>query len=95
MTCVWLPEARDDVQRLFDFLIERDPDAAHRAMLAIMTGTNNLEAHSELGRWMNDDTQRRELFIPFGAGAYVIRYRIHRDTLIIIRVWHCRELRDF
>ena len=41
---------------------------------------------------MDDDTGRRELVVPFGAGAYVLRYRVHRDTVIIIRVWHNREL---
>jgi plasmid stabilization system protein ParE len=43
---------------------------------------------------MDDDTGRRELFIPFGAGAYVLRYRIDRDTVIVIRVWHSREARE-
>jgi len=42
---------------------------------------------------MEDDTGRRELFIPFGASAYVLRYRIHDDTLVVIRVWHSREER--
>ncbi|GMR22257.1 MAG: hypothetical protein BMS9Abin37_0593 [Acidobacteriota bacterium] len=43
---------------------------------------------------MGDDTGRRELIIPFGAGAYILRYRIHRDAVVIIRVWHSREARD-
>jgi plasmid stabilization system protein ParE len=38
---------------------------------------------------------RRELIVPFGSGAYVLRYRLDTatDTVIIIRVWHSRELR--
>jgi len=35
----------------------------------------------------------REFFIPFGASAYLLRYRIHDDTLVVIRVWHSREAR--
>ena len=31
--------------------------------------------------------------IPFGAGAYVLRYRVHDDTVVVIRVWHNREAR--
>ena len=40
---------------------------------------------------MGDDTDRRELLVLFGAGAYVLRYRVHRDAVVIIRVWHSRE----
>jgi plasmid stabilization system protein ParE len=38
----------------------------------------------------------RELIVPFCRGAYVIRYRIDHDrnTLVIVRIWHGRELRD-
>ncbi len=37
----------------------------------------------------------RELVVPFGRGAYVLRYRIdyERDTVVIVRIYG-RELRD-
>jgi plasmid stabilization system protein ParE len=37
----------------------------------------------------------RELVVPFGAGAYIIRYRIdaRRDSVVITRLWHRRERR--
>jgi plasmid stabilization system protein ParE len=37
----------------------------------------------------------RELVVPFGRGAYVIRYRIDRtrDAVVITRLWHGREQR--
>jgi plasmid stabilization system protein ParE len=37
----------------------------------------------------------RELIVPFGDGAYVIRYRLdqRRDTIVITRLWHGREHR--
>jgi len=41
---------------------------------------------------MSDNTGRRELFMPFGAGAYVLRYMLeNNDTVVIIRVWHTKE----
>ena len=94
MALVWLPEARDDIQRLYDFLIEMDPRAAERAIRAIQVGGKRLLDLPRLGRRMDDTTQRRELFIPFGVGAYVLRYRIHNDTIVVIRVWHSRETRE-
>lgn len=44
---------------------------------------------------MSDDTGRRELFLAFGTGAYVLRYKMDvAGTVVIIRVWHSRENRD-
>ena len=94
MGLAWLPEARDDIRRLYDFLIEIDPRAAERAVRAIQIGGKRLLDNPRLGRRMDDNTQRRELFVPFGVGAYVLRYRIHDDTVVVIRVWHSREARE-
>ena len=94
MRVFWLPEALNDLERLRDFLLEKDPAAAERAICTIESGTDRFLNFPEIGRPMGDDTGRRELFIPFGAGAYVLRYRIHRETLFIIRVWHSREARE-
>ncbi|ETW98049.1 MAG: plasmid stabilization protein [Candidatus Entotheonella gemina] len=88
---MWLPEALDDLERLFEFLLERDPAAAERAIRSIESGAESLTALPERGRPMGDETGRRELLIPFGAGAYVVRYRLHREDVVIIRVWHSRE----
>jgi plasmid stabilization system protein ParE len=44
---------------------------------------------------MQDETGRRELFIPFGASAYVLRYmQEDKDTVVVVRVWHSREIRS-
>lgn len=94
MKVLWLPEALDDVERLFGFLIEKDASAAERAVHAISSGAEKLRDLPRIGRPLGDDTDRRELVVPFGAGAYVLRYRIHRDAAVIIRVWHSREWRE-
>ena len=91
MTVRWLEPALDDVRRLYDFLLDRDPAAAGRAARAIRAGADRLLDSPEIGRPLADGTGRRELVIPFGAGAYVLRYRIHDDTVVVIRVWHGRE----
>ena len=91
MRVLWLPEALEDIERLYTFLIDKDALAAERAIRTISSGADKLQDVPEVGRPMGDDTDRRELILPFGAGAYVFRYRIHRDTVVIIRVWHNRE----
>lgn len=91
MDQIWLPEARADVQRLFDFLNEVNPTTAAAAMRIIRGGAARLLEHPWIGRRMDDETDRRELILPFAAGAYVLRYRIEKETVVILRVWHGRE----
>jgi len=93
MRILWLPEALLDLERLYDFLVEREPAAAERAIRVIEDGADRLGEWPERGRAMDDNTGRRELVVPFGAGAYVLRYRLHQDTVVILRVWHSREER--
>lgn len=92
---VWLPAALADVERLHAFLQEKSPTAAMRAAQTILDGARLLESAPEAGRPMNDDTGRRELFLAFGAGAYVLRYQCDAaGTVVVIRVWHARENRE-
>lgn len=92
---VWLPAALEDVERLHQFLSEKSPAAAMRAAQTILEGARLLEAAPAAGRPMSDETGRRELFMAFGAGAYVLRYQIDpMDTVVVIRVWHSRENRE-
>lgn len=93
MTIVFLPEAEDDIDRLYNFLIERNPIAAQKAMLAIDEGLDLLKESPRIGIEMQDRPGVRELFVRFGKSAYVLRYRIADEsgTLVVIRVWHGRE----
>lgn len=81
-----------DVKRLHDFIKPNNPEAASRAARVILTGADRLQAAPHSGRPMGDDTPHRELFLPFGGGAYVLRYVLeHPDRVVIVRVWHDRE----
>jgi plasmid stabilization system protein ParE len=87
----WLKFALEDIERLYEFLLEKDPNAAANAIELILDGSERLLEMPELGRLMDDDTGRRELFLPFGAGTYVLRYKLDGEIVVIIRVWHSRE----
>lgn len=92
----WLPEALADFERLHAFLHEKSPDAAARAAQTLLDGARILETSSAVGRALDDDSGRRELLLPFGSGAYVLRYRVEPptrepETIVIIRIWHSRE----
>ncbi|MBL1278355.1 MAG: type II toxin-antitoxin system RelE/ParE family toxin [Ectothiorhodospiraceae bacterium] len=90
----WLPEAWQDTQRRYDFLFKQDPVAAGRVMETLLEGSDRLVDMPDIGRPMDDDTGRRECFLPFGTGTYVLRYMIDNEkNVVIIRVWHRREHR--
>lgn len=92
---IWLPETLEDIGRLYDFLAEKNLQAAANAVLCIQTAAVRLERFPELGAPMNDDSGRRQVFISFGAGNYVLRYRLNQNGYpVIIRVWHSREARN-
>ena len=78
---VWRERALADIQRLYEFLFEKDSDAARRAAKVILQGSSLLETSPRIGRPMADDTHRRELFIPFGFRFYVLRYFLENDEL--------------
>lgn len=91
----WLPEAVNDFERLYFFLLDKDIGAAQNAAKNIINGVDLLKVSPRIGRLMQDEDDRRELFLAFGAGAYVIRYKLESaETVVIIRIWHSREYRD-
>jgi len=64
---VWLPEALADVARLRAFLEDKSPSAAARAAQTLRDGARLLRSFPESGRPMNDDTDRREVFLSLGC----------------------------
>ena len=90
-TVKWLPEALHDFERLIAFLGDKSLTAAARAARTILDGAERLADTPELGRAMLDRTGRREIFLPFAAGSYILRYMLEdQRTVVIIRVWHSR-----
>ena len=94
MKLVWAKESEDDIQRLFDFLYEKNLSTAAKAIELILEKSELLVEFPDIGFRMNDDSGRRELIIPFGASAYVIRYYLLKEYAVIVRVWHSRENRE-
>ena len=87
----WLPDALGDLKRLHTFIEPHSPQAATRAVNALINAANTLQEFPEKGRPWNLDMDFRELPIRFGARGYVIRYRYYDDQVIIVRVWHALE----
>ncbi|NNU67049.1 type II toxin-antitoxin system RelE/ParE family toxin [Rhizobium sp. WYCCWR 11152] len=83
----------EDLDRLADFLIERDPDLAERAINAIQKALMILQDFPLMARRASaDDPLLRELVVPFGSAGYVILFKLMSETsVIVLAVRHQRE----
>ena len=86
-------EAREDLTRLYDFLLQRDVAAADKAVEIIVRAINSLrEFPFAARRAPGDDSFLRELVIPFGSGGDVALFEIEdAKTVTILAVRHQRE----
>lgn len=85
--------ARDDLLRLYGFLLEQDMKAAKGAMDAIDKSVELLRSFPFTCRKAEpDDPFLRELLVSFGASGYVALYEIEGDHVVtILAVRHQRE----
>jgi len=87
----WAPGAVADLARLRSFLGDKNPAAA-RAAQRLREAAALLRSQPELGHAVDGEVFR-DLLAPFGGGAYVLRYRVDDDAVIVVRIWHGREER--
>ena len=84
-------KATRDLKKIREYLLQFNVEAAQRAAATIIETTNMLLNYPLLGKPLEDMPEYRELIRPFGAGAYVIRYRIGFDVIIIVGIKHSKE----
>jgi plasmid stabilization system protein ParE len=88
-------KARDDLNRLYDFLLDIDTDLAAHAIDTIDSAITAMRCHpyicrkaanGALGRYW------RELIIDFGSSGYLVLFEIaSENSLTIMAVKHQRE----
>jgi plasmid stabilization system protein ParE len=91
-TVVYSRRAVDHLERSFEFLRERDPEAAVRAATAIQSAVSMLADHPLVGRSVTGNL--RELVISFGKTGYLALYRFlpHLDEVRVLAIRHQREV---
>ena len=94
MRLIFSPAAIADLERLRAFLQTQNPDAAQRAIRSIDEAVQSLTTFPALGR-PSGIARVRELIVPFGQSADVLRYAHLReeDAIFVLRIWHGRESR--
>lgn len=85
--------AREDLLRLYGFLVAQDLPAARRAREAIGKSIELLRDFPFTCRKaVPDNPFLRELVIPFGANGYVALFEVEdNETVTILAVRHQRE----
>lgn len=97
-TVIVEPEAKADLLRLYDFLLERaqyieDLEVADRALAAIDMAIASLATTPFLFRKVGARSGlRRELVVPFGTSGYVVKYEIATpEFVVVLAVRHQHE----
>lgn len=90
---VFATGALDDLERLFDFSAEVDPDDARRALRRIRSAVSVLDEHPFIGRLVGRRSALRELVISHGKTGHVALYAYSEvdDTVTVLAVRHQKE----
>ncbi|HAF01890.1 MAG TPA: plasmid stabilization protein [Methylophilaceae bacterium] len=85
--------AREDIKRLYAFLLQQDKRAAEHALQAIYKAMELLKSFPFTCRKAQADNPfLRELIISFGANGYVALFEIEENAIVtILAVRHQRE----
>lgn len=88
---VYTEQALVDLERLSDFLLEADPQAAQDTAILIFDALEILVQHPEIGRKVHFG--QRELVISRGRTGYLALYRFlpHIDRILVLALRHQRE----
>jgi plasmid stabilization system protein ParE len=87
---VWSVAALDDLDGIFRYLLDRNPDAAWRLRDQLVAASFTLAEMPLRGR--PADGNHRELVT---LAPYLIRYRIAGDEVRILRIRHAARHRTF
>lgn len=90
MKLVYTDEAIEDLKRLREFIAVHNPPAAARIATELVGKIELLPDFPTMGTPVEmapmPDSVRDMVF-----GKYVVRYSVHANAIIILRVWHGLE----
>ena len=86
-------EALDDLDRIFEFLAEHDPEAAVDQIEKLHGAIAVLDQHPMIGRTIGSASTLRELVISQGRSGYVALYEYSAadEFIRIVAIRHQRE----
>lgn len=83
-------EAIEDLNRLREFIEEKNPAAAQKAAATILKGVNQLKTFPLLGTQVQR-APHPESMRDLVTGNYLVRYLVHEKEIYVLRIWHHKE----
>ena len=83
-------ESISDLQRVVEFVENKNPYAARRIAIDLQEGVEKLKQFPLIGLPVlkaPDPEKMRDLYV----GDYTLRYLIANEVIYILRIWHGRE----
>lgn len=86
-------KAREDLRRLYAYMLDWDEDAAARALEAITSAMKLLEQFPfSCRKAPGGNPLLRELLVPFGSSGYIVLFRIDgSEAVTVAAIRHQRE----
>ncbi len=92
MKIKYSPQSVSDLQRLHDFVAEKNPLSARKIAIEIQESVEKLKQFPNIGLPVSraDNPEKiRDLYV----GKYTLRYQIDsRELLYVLRIWHNKEI---
>lgn len=89
MKLLFTQTATRDLMRLHDFIAKENPSAAKRYSQQLIKQINSLLEQPQQGKALQAEPSVRQLI----ARDYIVRYQQKNSNLIILKIWHGKELR--
>ena len=89
----WSVDALADLDRFAAFLHNEFPELATRVAGELISRTDVLRRHPQLGRPLGNRREYREIVLTVLGGTYALQYRYDGSSVLMLRVFHGRERR--
>ena len=93
MKLAYSADAVADLIRLRAFIAEKNPSAAARVAALLITRIERIRRFPELGRRV-PLAPEPQLVRDAVFGSYIVRYSVHIETVVVLRIWHHYEERE-
>ena len=90
MKVKYSPQSVSDLQRVVEFVENKNPYTARRIAIDPQEGVERLKQFPQIGLPVlkaADPEQLRDLYV----GDYTVRYLISDEVIYILRIWHGKE----
>jgi len=85
--------AINDLVRLRAFIAEHNPSAANKIAKQLLVGIQRLSQQPRLGHPVREAPEPEKIR-DIVLGRYVVRYTLLSQAVLVLRVWHHKEVRE-